>query len=98
EVLARGISECKATETGKARVTAREAGFIDAICAFYSHSDTMDYDARARAYSAAMKKVYEANPDDHEAAAFYALSLLASEPHEDATFGNRKQAAAILEK
>ena len=98
EVLARGISECKAAETGKARVTAREAGFIDAICAFYSHSDTMDYDARARAYSAAMKKVYEANPDDHEAAAFYALSLLASEPHEDATFANRKQAAAILEK
>ena len=98
EVLARGISECKATETGKARVTAREAGFIDAICAFYSHSDTMDYDARARAYSAAMKKVYEANPDDHEAAAFYALSLLASEPHEDATFANRKEAAAILEK
>ena len=98
EVLARGISECKAAETGKARVTAREAGFIDAICAFYSHSDTMDYDARARAYSAAMKKVYEANPDDHEAAAFYALSLLASEPHEDATFANRKEAAAILEK
>ena len=98
EVLARGISECKAAETGKARVTAREAGFIDAICAFYSHSDTMDHDARARAYSAAMKKVYEANPDDHEAAAFYALSLLASEPHEDATFANRKEAAAILEK
>lgn len=98
EVLARGISECKAAETGKARVTAREAGFIDAICAFYSHSDTMDHDARARAYSAATKKVYEANPDDHEAAAFYALSLLASEPHEDATFANRKEAAAILEK
>ena len=98
EVLARGISECKAAETGKARVTAREAGFIHAICAFYSHSDTMDHDARARAYSAAMKKVYEANPDDHEAAAFYALSLLASEPHEDATFANRKEAAAILEK
>jgi len=45
-----------------------------------------------------MKKVYETYPDDHEAAAFYALSLLASEPHDDATFANRKQAAAILEK
>jgi tetratricopeptide (TPR) repeat protein len=45
-----------------------------------------------------MKKVYESYPDDHEAAVFYALSLLASEPHEDATFGNRKAAAAILEK
>ena len=45
-----------------------------------------------------MKKVYETYPEDHEAAAFYALSLLASEPHEDATFASRKQAAAILEK
>src|SRR5580698_5433878 len=53
---------------------------------------------REKAYSAAMKKVYEGYPDDHEAAAFYALSLLASEPDEDPTFANRKQAAAILEK
>jgi tetratricopeptide (TPR) repeat protein len=45
-----------------------------------------------------MKKVYASYPDDHEAAVFYALSLLASEPHHDATFANRKQAAAILEK
>jgi tetratricopeptide (TPR) repeat protein len=45
-----------------------------------------------------MKKVYESYPDDHEATVFYALSLLASEPHDDATFANRKQAAAILEK
>ncbi|MGB6331195.1 MAG: hypothetical protein WBF41_05480, partial [Candidatus Sulfotelmatobacter sp.] len=50
------------------------------------------------AYSDAMKKVYETYPDDHEAAVFYALSLLASEPHDDPTFANRKQAAAILEK
>ena len=44
-----------------------------------------------------MKKVHESYPDDHEAAVFYALSLLASEPHHDETFANRKQAAAILE-
>jgi tetratricopeptide (TPR) repeat protein len=45
-----------------------------------------------------MKKVYEAYPEDHEAATFYALSLLASAPRDDATFANRKAAAAILEK
>ena len=98
KVLARGLGECKTAANAKERVTPREDGYIDAICAFYSHSETMDHDARSKAYSDAMKKVYEANPGDHEAAAFYALSLLASEPHEDATFGNRKQAAAILEK
>src|ERR1019366_4240659 len=37
-------------------------------------------------------------PDDHEAAAFYALSLIASEPDNDTTFANRKKAGAILEK
>ena len=78
--------------------TPREVAYIDAICAFYRNSDKLDHDARAKAYSDAMKKVYKTYPDDHEAAVFYALSLLASEPHDDTTFANRKQAAAILEK
>ena len=41
-----------------------------------------------------MKIAYETYPDDHEAAAFYALSLLAS----DESMDHRKQAAAVLEK
>lgn len=78
--------------------TARERDYIAALQAFYSNSGSLDHKARARAYSAAMEKVYERYPDDHEAAAFYALSLLASEPDNDTTFTNRKQAAEILEK
>ena len=76
----------------------REKAYIAAIVAFYGDSGKLDHNARAKAYSDAMKKVYEAYPDDHEAATFYALSLLASEPENDSTFANRKQAAAILEK
>jgi hypothetical protein len=79
-------------------VSPREEAYLDAICTFYRRSDTLDHAARAKAYSDAMKKVYDAYPDDHEAAVFYALSLLASEPHNDETFANRKEAAAILEK
>jgi len=45
-----------------------------------------------------MATTHQDYPDDREAAAFYALSLLASEPDNDTTFANRKQAAAILEK
>ena len=71
--------------------TPREKAYIAAIRAFYSDSEKLDHAARAKAYSDAMKKVYETYPDDHEAAAFYALSLLASEPHQDATFANRKE-------
>ena len=80
------------------RLMTRDLGYLQAIYRFYDHADRLDHAARAKAYSDAMKKVYQSNPDDHEAAAFYALSLLASEPHHDETFANRKQAAAILEK
>jgi len=45
-----------------------------------------------------MEHVYQHYPEDREAAAFYALSLLASEPDGDTSFANRKQAATVLEK
>ncbi|HLV89223.1 MAG TPA: hypothetical protein VKV39_19725 [Candidatus Sulfotelmatobacter sp.] len=98
KVVARGLSEFNAGENLAAKATAREQAYLAAIGAFYSDSEKLDNQARAKAYSDAMKKVYESYPDDHEAAAFYALSLLASEPHEDETFASRKSAAAILEK
>jgi len=98
KVIARGLDEVHQAKTTDGPTTPREQAYIAAISAFYSDSKKLDHDARAKAYSDAMKKVYETYPDDHEAAVFYALSLLASEPHDDATFANRKQAAAILEK
>jgi tetratricopeptide (TPR) repeat protein len=96
KVVARGLSEVNAARAQKA--TPRETAYIAAIGAFYGDSEKLDHAARATAYSHAMKKVYDTYPDDHEAAVFYALSLLASEPHHDETFANRKEAAAILEK
>ena len=98
KVIAHGLDEVHEAKTTDGPTTPREKAYIAAIAAFYSDSKKLDHDARAKAYSDAMKKVYETYPDDHEAAVFYALSLLASEPHDDATFANRKQAAAILEK
>jgi hypothetical protein len=90
--------KCATRRSWDHKATPREKAYIAAIAAFYSDSKNRDHAARAKAYSDAMKKVYEGYPEDHEAAAFYALSLLASEPDEDPTFANRKQAAAILEK
>lgn len=98
KVVARGLGEFNAGEKLANKATPREQAYLAAIGAFYSNSEKLDHQARAKAYSDAMKKVYESYPEDHEAAAFYALSLLASEPHEDETFANRKAAAAILEK
>jgi tetratricopeptide (TPR) repeat protein len=96
--IERGLAELAKAAKVKAKTTERERDYIKALKAFYSNSKKSDHDARARAYSAAMEKVYEKYPDDHEAAAFYALSLLASEPDNDTTFANRKQAGAILER
>lgn len=94
KVVARGASEVAAAEKIDHHAAPREKGYIAAASAFYNNSKNLDHAARAKAYSAAMEKVYESYPDDHEAATFYALSLLASEENLD----HRKEAAAILEK
>ncbi len=98
KVVAHGLEEVNTGKKLAGTATPREKAYLAAIAAFYSDSAKLDHAARAKAYSDAMKKVYDSYPDDHEAAVFYALSLLASEPHDDETFGNRKAAAAILEK
>ena len=98
KVIARGLDQTSTAKKLAEKATPREQAYIAAIGAFYSNSEKSDHAARAKAYSDAMKKVYESYPDDHEAAAFYALSLLASEPHDDKALVNRKEAAAILEK
>ena len=72
----------------------RERDYIAALRAFYRKGD---HEERAKAYSQAMEGVYRRYPSDREAAAFYALSLLASEPDGDTTFAQRKKAAAVLE-
>jgi hypothetical protein len=97
KVIQRGLDEVHEAKTTDGPTTAREKAYIAAIATFYNNSKKLNHEARAKAYSDAMKKVYESYPDDHEAAAFYALSLLASEPHDDETFANRRQAAAVLE-
>jgi tetratricopeptide (TPR) repeat protein len=93
--LERAAAELKA---GRAlHPTPREHDYIVALSAFYAHP-SRSYQKRVTAYSKQMARVAQRNPDDHEAAAFYALSLLASEPDHDKSDTNRKQAAAVLEK
>lgn len=43
-------------------------------------------------------KVYAGNPKDQEAAVFYALSLLVSEPQDDKTLANSRKAIEILSR
>jgi tetratricopeptide (TPR) repeat protein len=93
--LKRGWQEIQDAQRAGAK-TAREREYIAALAEFYRDPDKSDYPARALAYSQGMEKVYRDNPKDLEAGAFYALSLLASEPPNDSSFANRKKALAIL--
>jgi tetratricopeptide (TPR) repeat protein len=95
EVLYHGGAELAKARSMKA--TPHERGYIAALSKFYSHP-TQPYQKRATAYSQAMEKLSRRNPDDLEAAAFYALSLLAAEPDHDRSGVYRKKAAAVLEK
>jgi hypothetical protein len=94
--IAKGLAEVNQAKALHPKA-GREADYIAAMGVFYSGKDR-EYQDRAVAYSKAMEKIYVAYPEDREGAAFYALSLLASEPDHDTTFANRKQAAAVLEK
>jgi hypothetical protein len=94
-VLNRGGVELKSAKSLPG--TPREKDYIAALNKFYEHP-RKPYQKRVTAYSKAMEKLYQRHPDDHEAAAFYALSLLAAEPDHDKTNANRKQAAVVLEK
>jgi tetratricopeptide (TPR) repeat protein len=77
--LLRGRELVQRAEQAKAK-TQRERDYIGAIGAFYRDSDTKDHDVRAKAYSEAMGKLYHRYPKDHEAGAFYALSILGTSP------------------
>ena len=78
------------------RGTPRERQFIAAAAAYYRDTNETP-PLRAQAYADAMSTVARSNPKDAEAQAFYALSLIATAPPEDATHANQKRAAALLE-
>jgi tetratricopeptide (TPR) repeat protein len=75
--------------------TAREREYIAALSAFYQ-PDQRDYQARIEGYAAAMAKLYQDYPLDTDAGAFYALSLLASQPPNEASVNLNQKAMAVL--
>jgi len=93
--LKRGHEEMETAQKLGAK-TERERGYISALAIFYSDQSKADYLKQATAYSDAMAKVYQQNPTDLEAGAFYALSLLASDRPGDSTHEAEKKAVAVL--
>jgi tetratricopeptide (TPR) repeat protein len=93
--LKRGHEELEKAQKIGAK-TERERGYISALAVFYSDPSTKNYLAQAAAYSDAMAKLYQQYPNDLEAGAFYALSLLAAQVPGDTTHTAQKKAVAVL--
>lgn len=78
------------------RPTGREAAYLGAIGAFYDGADSVPHRARCIRFSQAMEAVHRADPGDREAAALYALSLVAAADPKDKTYRNQLQAGTLL--
>jgi len=74
------------------KLTARERAYLNAVRVLYGEGEKL---ARDIAYSKAMEKIYLDYPDDLEAAAFYALSLLGTVRPGDTGFARQMKAGAI---
>jgi len=79
--------------------TARERGYVEALAQFYRDADKVDHLKRLLAFEQAMEQLHRSQPDDPEAAAFYALALLGSAYNSppDKSYERQKKAGAILE-
>ena len=75
--------------------TSRERAYITALSAFFKPGPK-EYPARIAAYSRAMSALYRRYPDDVDAGAFYALSLLAAQDPNDTGLEPEHQAMAVL--
>jgi hypothetical protein len=94
--LQRGSAEIRKAREEKPG-TPREKDYVEALAVFYDGWEQRGHAARAKSYRDAMEGVHQRNPQDQEAAIFYALALVATAAPEDKTYGNQRKAAAILE-
>jgi hypothetical protein len=71
--------------------TERERAYIASLARFYKPGSE-EYQARIDAYSKEMGSLYAKYPDDVDAGAFYALSLLAAVKPDDTSLGQEHKA------
>jgi len=99
KTLKQGLQDIQQAQTLGAG-TDRERAYIAAAAAFYSDDSKLSHKQRIQNYSAALEQLRRASPQDVNAAAFYALSLIAlaeEENGESSDNANRKAAIALLQ-
>jgi tetratricopeptide (TPR) repeat protein len=93
--MAEGWAEMQKAAAPPAK-SARERAYVAALSRFYAPG-AQDYQARVEAYSTAMGDVYRRYPQDTDAGALYALSLLAAAAPNDTSLIQNRKALAILQ-
>ena len=76
--------------------TERERSFVRSAAAFFADPSSPNYWDRIARWEAAAHETFVAYPEDPDAAAFYALALLAAAPANPSSRANADSAAAIL--
>jgi len=94
KAIAAGWGEMQKAQSLSAK-TSRERAYIAALSDFF-RPGKQDFPERIRIYSDAMGKLYGEHPEDIDAGAFYALSLLAAVPTDDTSLAANRKAMAIL--
>jgi hypothetical protein len=99
QVLARGRALLAQARAAKQQ-TQQETAWLDALAAFYGPDGSTDYRERALAYEHTMARIHAGSPREPEAAAFYALALLASAQASppDKSHARERKAADLLNR
>jgi len=95
ETMAKGRAQIEQAEHLHAK-SARERDYIAAAARFFRAGEE-GYQSRVEAYSASMGELYRHYPDDVDAGAFYALSLLAAESPDDTSLTQEHKALEVLD-
>jgi tetratricopeptide (TPR) repeat protein len=74
----------------------REKAYIDAAAAFYE-GEGVGFADRLAAWERAQRNLHQRDPEDVDAAAFYALARIATAPREDRQFLQQREAGTLLE-
>ncbi|MGJ8679418.1 tetratricopeptide repeat protein [Paraglaciecola sp.] len=79
-------------------LTKREQSYVSAAQKFYNDWQTVPEQNRTKAWAVAHAELAKQYPNDVDATAFYALSLLVTASKKDKTFSANKKAGGILAK
>jgi tetratricopeptide (TPR) repeat protein len=96
EALVRGQSVI--TKAQQLKATKREKAYINAAAKYYQNWQNVADKDRTTKWAEAQSLVYQQNPDDIDAIALFALSLLVTAPKDDPLFSQNKVAGELLAK